>query len=423
MNLIIKKSEIPKSLNSALLCICISVAIIIPNDFYNIKKISLFLLLIINSVMLITEIKKYKMILLFGVLFPIITTLFSIILSNATLFEIISKAYTPLYMLMVVIIRYYKIDYKRIILFSLKLIALIVVISTALDWFGYLSIYDNPILTFLRENNSAKVGKADAYIALGYMIFIQSSPLLLFLLGISIKTKSVFWIIITLVAIFFSGARALWIISVIEMFLILQTDKKNISKKYRFIFAITLIIILLIALPNIVDVLQNSFKLKESGDAVRDGHLISVKNEILESFGTLFFGHGFADYFFSIGNHEIVNVVELSYWDLLRQLGLIGFIPFMCFILYPIKRLYKCDVALCVVYIGYLFVAYYNPLLYTSTAFVMYVLAYDECYIFKKIMNNKRGRYNDESHYPRRRRRHSTLPINNGNQQTAVTRI
>ena len=376
--------SIYRVINAMLIFTCIVTAIIVPNDIYNIKKISLFILLLMNAILIIKEAPKNNIILMFGILFPVITTLISFILSDATVFEIVSKSYPAFYLLLALIIRHYRIHYKRIILFALKIISLIVVISTVLDLIGLISIYNNNILMFLKENKSAKVGKASAYIALGYMVFIQSSPLLLYLLGHSIKTKSFIWLVISLIAIFFSASRALWIVAAIEVFVVLQTDKDKKSRSYRYLLTTLIIIIILIALPNIIEVVQNSFVLKESGDIVRSGHLVSVKNEILESPISLIFGHGYADYFYSVGSRKIVNVVELSYWDLLRQIGLFGFIPFMIFVLYPIKKTFHNNTMICVVYIGYLIVAYTNPLLYTSTAFVMFILVYDAYYDISK---------------------------------------
>ena len=75
--------------------------------------------------------------------------------------------------------------------------------------------------------------------------------------------------------------------------------------------------------------------------------------------------------FYNIAYNSYTVLVELSYWNLLRQLGLFLFVLAMYMFLKPLFSVAKNKNTrvLSFGYISYLIVAYTNPLLYSSTGF------------------------------------------------------
>ena len=110
-----------------------------------------------------------------------------------------------------------------------------------------------------------------------------------------------------------------------------------------------------------------------SSDNVRKGQMQSYK-EIFSDFDNLFIGTGLGSYFYNYGRMEMVNSAEYAYLDLIRQVGVMFFLLFMIFVLYPLNQ----NIALNrkVIYIGYLAIAFTNPLLFSSTAFLAYIYMY-----------------------------------------------
>ena len=93
----------------------------------------------------------------------------------------------------------------------------------------------------------------------------------------------------------------------------------------------------------------------------------------------LFFGSGFGSEYYNYGRGEYQSTAELAYINLLRQIGLIMFLAFLVFLFRPLMY-HKLDRKLRFSYFMYLVIAYTNPLLYSSTAYVLY--------IYMRIKNN-----------------------------------
>ena len=75
---------------------------------------------------------------------------------------------------------------------------------------------------------------------------------------------------------------------------------------------------------------------------------------------------------------EYTTSSEIAYLDLIRKIGLILFVPFMIFVLKPFK--FKIPIHDKLAYAGYLVVCFTNPLLFSSTAYVLYILLYSKYY-------------------------------------------
>lgn len=91
----------------------------------------------------------------------------------------------------------------------------------------------------------------------------------------------------------------------------------------------------------------------------------------------ILFGTGVGSSFRSFRGYEMTTF-ELSYVDYFRQVGVVGMLLFLNFIIKPVRDLFKHDRWLLIGYLGYLAVAFTNPLLVTSTSFMMYLIIYSE---------------------------------------------
>lgn len=89
---------------------------------------------------------------------------------------------------------------------------------------------------------------------------------------------------------------------------------------------------------------------------------------------------GARSYYFSYARNELINQSELSYVELLRQIGLIGLVPFMSFLIKPIYRLLtnKNFTWLALSFALYLIKCYFDPFLFTSTGFILIAVVYFE---------------------------------------------
>ena len=128
----------------------------------------------------------------------------------------------------------------------------------------------------------------------------------------------------------------------------------------------------------VFDFVIDIFQRKSSGDVTRAGHLKGIF-EVWEANPLKFFvGSGYNSEFYSYGINDYTSNVELSYWNLLRQIGLFSFVAFMFAYLYPIVRLVKKKESYIYIlaYVVYLAIAYTNPFLYSSTGVTMLLFMY-----------------------------------------------
>ena len=368
-----------KEILGLLLFLYIISACLIPADYMNIKKIFGLLFIALSIPVVITCRNIWTDIVVFFSLgYSIFTIVLSLIVSNVKASFVISRGYIAIYLLMVIPIVYFELDYEKNLILALKIIVIIVIIGVILDAFGILGIYQNPIYNFLRITENAKIGKSSSLIALGYMVYLKAIALLVILLGRSIEEKRILWIMLTSVAIFLSGSRALWLTGMLLFFIAIASSKKLQHSKFKWAFLLIVVLCGLVYVSDIVGIIKNSFYLKESGDLERRGHLISEWTEITKSISSFLFGSGYGNTFFSEGTGKTVYVTELSYFELLRQNGFVFFLVFIVFLIVPLRVLWKKDRTLLWIYLMYLIIAYTNPLLYTSTAYIMYTLVYSK---------------------------------------------
>ena len=133
-----------------------------------------------------------------------------------------------------------------------------------------------------------------------------------------------------------------------------------------FIFLFTIIILYLIFFDN--------FKSEYSGLEIRLGHVLSVVNNLINHF-TWIFGMGADSEFISIGweGDGITRDQEISYLEILRRFGLVGFLFFNLAIILIIYKFYNNkNWASFFSFVAFLFFSFTNPCL-ISFVFVLYI--------------------------------------------------
>lgn len=379
---VLYKNKITINLNDVciwLIYVYLFATLFTPIDTFKLKKIT-FAALFILSIFDLYENKIEKDMLymgFFGFLFPAILILITII-EGVPFGSAVSRGFAGLYVCFYFIIRNRHKQFEVMLVQMLRVMALSICISVLLDITRIMTIENNPLMQWMHISENAMIGKGSNF-AFYYLIFYKTSPLLFIMLGYATHKKKYFDIVLSALAIFLSGTRANVFVLAAALAALFLFTYKNKKYKYHIIFMCVIagLCLLPVVLPNIIEIFQE----KSGSDAVRDGHLISIFQVFKNNPAAIFFGTGFDSYFYSSGVNANINIIELSYWDLLRQVGLFGLLPFMFFYLYPIFKLWKTDYRhVAITLAAFLIISYTNPFLYSSTGALYMVYAYSKVY-------------------------------------------
>lgn len=328
---------------------------------------------------------KYSYIILMGTFYPLLLMVWSSIITGK-ISASISEAYCPVYILLVVLIGYYEIDYEKILIIMLKLLAILTVSILLFDFVGLIDVNSGFINSFVYKYDMGIMGKSPMY-ANYYKIFFKASPLLVLLFPYCMKRKQFFMVGMAFFALVISGTRANMLVGAILLLMgIISIWREN--KKNQIIIIGVILLLFLAIFPQIIVMLEDIMNAtgSVSSDTVRIGQVRSFF-DVLSNPQNLILGQGFGSEFWDAGRMMYTSSSEISYLDLLRKIGLIWFIPFAYFILKPFK--FKIDIYIKLTYCGYLMIALTNPLLFSTTAFVMYIYLYAKQYqIFNKCYEN-----------------------------------
>ena len=121
---------------------------------------------------------------------------------------------------------------------------------------------------------------------------------------------------------------------------------------------------------------------------VKYAHLESYKELFEANPEYLLFGQGPCTEFYSMGFRKMTMITEWTYAEMLRNYGLLC-IPIIYVMLLPIYKLlrfsvkYESALAIAVAVFIYLIIAGTNPLLFSSTGFMVILSAYSYAEIIK----------------------------------------
>lgn len=373
-------------LNEILLYILVFSLIITPMDSLNLKLTSFTCLILMNLKIIISFLLKHKYFLFFTIFYPLLLIINSVLITEEVLISL-KNIYFFGYLLIIPIIRIHSIKYDKIVYQVLYLLAIIICISGLLDIFNVLPLARNKLIQFFQENHEGTIGFYHTA-TFRYIIFLKGSPLLIILVGYSVVQKNFLKYAICLLAMAFTGTRANLYSSILISLVIYFFNTRVTPLKIVVIsFCVSIFIYFSESIISYLTLIQDA---KVFFDSQKINHVRSIYLLIRENPIYFFSGSGLGSYFYSLGANKLVNLTELSFFEVFRQVGLIGFIPFIVFLFVPINSLWKTKNYRwkIITYIGYLIIAFTNPVLFSSTPFVLYVLIYVD-YLY--ITNNTTG--------------------------------
>lgn len=367
-------------INHIVLFLFLAICMFFPGDPYNLKLAALAVLLIINAGDIIEKIgcAQYRVVLYFGFMFPIATMIQSSLLTS-NIGAAISGAYSMVILLLLIPIVEQDIDYKRQVLILLKTMAVVTLLIAFADIIGVFNV-NGP--NFIRNSFYAYgmglMGKSPAYSSY-YRIFFKASPLLVILLDDAISRRDIKWMILSFGALWFSGTRAnVFSALIIFFFRYMVWNTGGITKIKKLLMATAMLAVVVLSFSRIYSGIAGQMNTSGAvaSDLVRQGEIQSYL-EVFSNPVRLLFGYGFGSAFYNYGRASLDLTSELSYFEMIRCVGLVFAVPFFGFVLYPIissavKPEYKLS------YICYLIIAATNPLLFSSTAMVMYIFLYQD---------------------------------------------
>ena len=375
------KNKICKTdINIVLVMIFAFNAIFVPADPLDLKKISLILLLVVNYKCLIKlNTKDERLVFGFGFLLTSFTILLSICLTGQV-FSNIKYGYCGYILLLYLIIKAYGINFAKVTLKILTWLAYFIVIMAFLDLIGVLPLYSNNLLMWLHDSGNAMIGKG-SHLATGYCIFMKASPMLFLSMTYFFMKKEYFHAFITCLALLLSGTRAnmFMCLGVVWLCMLINVKQKN----RILLLGITIISAGVLLLDGrVVNIVIDMFVRKAGGDAIRSATLEGIFNVWMEKPISFFTGSGFTATFYNPGREGFEYNVELSYWNLLRQVGIIPFSLMMLMYIYPVLKTIRDHKAILSIvgYCAYLVIAYTNPLLYSSTGLLTLLYMYCACF-------------------------------------------
>lgn len=367
-----------KKINELLINILVVISVIFPGDIFSLKKGLFFLILLYNIHILFKLMlaKKNSTIVFFGFWFPMFLFLYSALLTG-NIGVSFSRSYAPYLLLLVLIIQFYDIDYDKIFLRAIYIIFIFTLLIVMLDILGIANVNGN----FFRENfmyglGVGLMGKSSTY-PFYYKVFFRTSPLMVLLLFKNFDNKNLLTSGFILLSLILSGTRANVIFPIILLVFFYIFDLKSTKRYLKYFIIFVLFMLLALFAGNLVELFFETFINKgQVSDIVRQGHIKGLIELVKENPFILLTGSGMGSEFYSYGINSYTSSIEWSYIDLWRQMGVLFFILYIIFILLPILFIYETKRYKRYAYISYLLIAGTNPLLFSSTSYLMYISMY-----------------------------------------------
>ncbi len=162
---------------------------------------------------------------------------------------------------------------------------------------------------------------------------------------------------------------------------IYRTKKIVYWGRYFFIVGFFIIFlcwaIYLLGYGGILGFVLSKLTLSSDSTLIKIGHIRSIISIALSNTFTFLFGTGLGSSFYSIGAKAIVNNVEVSHFNMIRQFGIIYVVAFFSYVAWLFFRLFKLDDTgrLLAIGLATLFMAAgTNPLLMSPIFFIIMVI-------------------------------------------------
>lgn len=317
---------------------------------------------------------RYRDVYLFSIIYPILTSIVSLSFGDGNYFDVFSLSWVWGMLLIVPICVEAKIDYLKIFLQGSFIVALVTDLVFLLDVLNVLNVFDNPLSYFLKKTGDMLLGKGELS-TYGYFIFYKTAPLLIIsLCYCSFKGRKCGQFLLFL-ALCVSGTRANFLSGVIAL---VVGNMYRYRKNNIFVILFCLLSMGILYFYVYDDYMYKSSLKSQSSDNVKISDILTIMDMMTRDKVSAILGWGIGSYFLT-ETRGWVNCIEVSFLDYARQIGVIFFMLFLYFILYPMYKLFIAKIWwLLVGYVLYIFIASTNPLLLTSTAFLGYILVYYE---------------------------------------------
>lgn len=366
-----------RSIQKLLVSLFLLFATLTPADSLNLKLLFFCMILGANVITFVNFYSKKNNLYLtfYTFIFPCVLFVISLILTG-NFSDTLRYFYVFLYLLLIPVLEKYKIDYLKIFLVCLNIVASVIVVSSLLDLLGIVSIYVNPLLQFLSLNGEAQVSSS-IYAIFKYVIFLKGSPLLIISLCYYMWHYKLSLSMLSFLGLILSGTRANIYVAIVAVVIVIFINNKN--KWLKPIFLGILFLLILLFGHSFFEKIQTINWAKATGDNIRGDNATSIMESMKNNPLAYFIGNGAMSEYFGVGRGEYIITSELSYLEYFRQTGLLGTIPFAVFLLKPIaKFLMNKKYWLFIGYSLYLIKCIFDPFLFTSTGFLLYVLVYYE---------------------------------------------
>lgn len=365
-------------INEVLISAFIFISVVFPSDILNLKKVLFFSICLLNTRLIIRSLtnRKNGILVFFGFVFPTILFLYSSIMTGNILLSF-SRSFAAYMFLLIFIVKHYEMDFEKKLIRFIKIIMTMTILLALFDAIGLINVNGG----FFREEvmygyRIGLMGKSPLY-PFYYKIFFRTSPLLVILLFKKFNDSEYLLTFLTLTALVLSGTRAnaIFPIFFLVTFYIFCSGNKSKLIKYGFVFiAITTS---LIYFGTLMELFHETIVIKgEVSDSVRQGHIQGIKELIENDPWIIFRGSGMGSEFYSYGTGSYVSSIEWSYIDLWRQMGFLFFSLFLVFISLPLFYKHKVGKYKKFAYITYLCIAATNPLLFSSTSYLVFIYMY-----------------------------------------------
>ena len=376
-------------LNCILLIIFTFNCVFIPYDTFRLKLISLALLLCFNIKDVFSPKETDEWItFIFGFLLTSINIILSICITKGNYYTNLQLGYVPSILLLYTIIKRNKIPYEKILIPFLIALTYLIVVTVVLDILGIIPFYSNKLMLWYYYSGNGMVGKGTNFV-LGYMMFIKTTPMLIILIPYLVNKRYYLNALLCCIALILSGTRANMLIgAAVFIFCMIYNLYKKYPKKIFFKYFIAFVVILVIgaAILNVPHIIIQIFMKKAHNDTVRSTILTSIIDTWKSNPFKFITGAGYSSKFFNTARGEYSTIVELSYWNLLRQVGIVSFIFIMVMFITPLIYFIKSkqNINYVIAYLGYLIGAYTNPLLFTTTGITVLLFMYYMCFLYYK---------------------------------------
>lgn len=372
---ILNNMKLTFSKDQIIIFILIFYTVLFPRDMLNIKEILLFIAIILFLPSIISCFKnsKYSIVLILGIFVPVIEIFLSFTIGESTIKDALSNGYMWLFLLLIPIIIQRNLDIKTPFLVATNIIAFLIVSTWLLDLLGIISIYENFLINYFFDMGEIQSLSKGILAIFGYAIYYKSSILLIISLGYYINKKNYLRGLMFMIALFMTGARANAVLAIFVCIMLIFLREGFTLSKILIVFSVMIAIMLL--LPSFIQKMEFVSALKYNySEMVKISGITSTFELLNEHKYMYLFGEGLGSYFFDTARGGVVQLFELSFIDYFRQVGILGYIPFLYLIIKPIKYLFLNSKWLFISYISYLVIAATNPLLMNSTSFICYLL-------------------------------------------------